>query len=174
MGEAAKITITNWYPYLLPLLPLVPRSLIVLRFRNFMSEQLSTAERAASEHRTVILALAGFSFSAGLALPAYGATTHADVLLPTFYVVVSFLCYLAALQVQSHKVVRWLDQVGSVLVDVATLCLILAVLCMVALIEPPPRYFLVIGTLAIAAWLADTILRFSSWWSFFGAKEGTK
>ena len=97
-----NITLCSTWPYALPLLPLLPRCWIMLRFRKFMSEELSVGERAATEHRTVILALAGLSFSAALALAAYGASTQADVLVPTFYVVVSFLCYMGALNSQAH------------------------------------------------------------------------
>jgi hypothetical protein len=166
-----KSTVSSVWLYVLPLLPLLPRCWIAWRFRAFMSEELSVNERAATEHRTVILALAGFSFSAALALPAYGASTQADVLLPTFYVVVSFLCYMGALNSQTHKFSRWHDQFGSALADIATLSLILAVLGMVAALQPPWEYFLVIVALSAFVWGGDTILRFSSWCSFFHGKE---
>jgi hypothetical protein len=166
-----KSTVSSALLYVLPLLPLLPRCWLAVRFRAFMSEDLSVNERATTEHRTVILALAGFSFSAALALPAYGASTQADVLLPTFYVVVSFLCYMGALNSQTHKFARWHDQVGSALADIATLSLILAVLGMVAALQPPCAYFLVLVALSALVWGGDTVLRFSSWWSFFHGKE---
>jgi hypothetical protein len=159
------------YLYALPLLAALPRCWVTWRYRRFMEETISDHERAANEHRTLILALAGFSFSAAVALPAYGLTAEKDVLLPTFYVVVSFLCYLGALNAQSHKLVRWHDQVGSGLADIAIFALFMAVFVMLVSLDPPIAYLVAVITLAILVWGIDLALRVSAWTSFFRAKE---
>lgn len=165
------ISATSPWLYLLPLVPVLPRSWLLWRFGQFMAEDLPDTERATAEHRTVILALAGFSFSAAIALAAYGASSSVNVLLPTYYVVVSFFCYLGALNTQAHKYLRWHDQVGSALADVATIALILAVLGMVATLNPPTAYLLILAVLALLVWSVDSYLRFSAWYSYFRGRE---
>lgn len=157
--------------YALPAVPMVLRGILIWRFRSYMKEALSDRERAAAEHRTLILALAGFSFSGALAVPAYGAAANTDVLLPTFFVVVSFLCYLGALNAQAYKHLRWHDQVTSGVADSAMLSLILAVLAMVALLQPPLLYSGLVVVLSLLVWGIDVAMRLYSWSSYFRAKE---
>jgi hypothetical protein len=157
--------------YALPAVPIMLRCILICRFRAYMKEALSDRERAATEHRSVILALAGFSFSGALALPAYGAAANRNVLLPTFFVVVSFLCYLAALNAQAYKHVRWHDQLTSGVADCALLSLVLAVLVMVALLQPPVVYSAAVIALSLLVWGVDLVIRLFCWSSYFLARE---
>jgi hypothetical protein len=157
--------------YFLPGLPIAPRLALAWRFRKFMRETLPEAERARSEHRTVILALTGFSFSGALALPAYGFAAQSNVLLPTFYVVLSFVCYLGALNVQGYKFLRWHDQTASGLADIATFSLILTVLGMILLLQASFTYVAFLAILSLLVWGVDLGIRLYSWISYFRAKE---
>ena len=134
-------------------------------------QQITEGERAPAEHRSVVLGLAPLSFSAALALPAYGVAAHADVLLPTYFVVVSFLFYFAALNAQAHKHLRWHDQLISAITDTATWCLFLAVASMVLLLRPPVAYIVLVLVLAFLAWIADLGMKLFSWSSFFRGRE---
>jgi len=156
--------------YAVPAVPFALRGILIWRFRAYMNEPLAE-ERAAREHRALILPLAGFSFSAALAIPAFGAATKQDVLLPTFFVVVSFLCFLGAVNAQSHKHVRWHDQVVSGVADSAMLSLMLGVLAMVALLQSPAVYFGLLFILSLFVWSIDVAMKLFSWFSYFRGRE---
>lgn len=157
-------------PYLAPVFPLAVRIGLMWKFKRFMHESLSVEEQQQEEHRTVILALAGFSFTAALALPAYGVSAGVDVLLPTFYVVLSFLCYLAALNAQAYKYTRWHDQIASGLADVASFCLLAATIGMASLLKPPRPYLYFLVFAACAVWGVDLVTRVRAWSSFFRSR----
>jgi len=159
--------------YLAPLLPAAARLCLVYRHRQFMQEALSAAEQQQEEHRTVILALAGFAFTGALALPAYGVSANVDVLLPTFYVVLSFLCYVGALNAQAYKYARWHDQLASGLADVASFCLLGATVGMVMLLRPSTLYLVTICSVALAVWLVDLVARMRAWRSYFDSRVAT-
>ena len=158
-------------PYAAPVLPAAVRLILAVRYRRFMAESLESNEQQQDEHRTVILALSGFSFTAALALPAYGVSATVDVLLPTFYVVLSFLCYVGALNMQAYKYARWNDQVASGLADVASFCLLAATIGMVSLLSPPPLYFLFLALVAFVVWASDVYVRMRAWSSYFNARQ---
>ena len=137
-----------------------------------MKEPISAKERATTEHRALIIGLAPLSFTAALALPVFGGASRTDVLLPTYFVIVSFLCYFAALNSQAYKHVRWHDQVISAITDTASLCLMLAVASMVVLLmRPPIAYIVVILMLVSLVWSVDLGMKLFSWTSFFRERE---
>lgn len=156
--------------YLLPFVPSVLRAALVIKYRTFMKEKLSNEEQQRSQHRSLILALAGFSFTTSLALPAYGVSAKVDVLIPTFYVVLSFLFYLAALNIQGYKFRRWHDQLASGFVDTATFCLLLTVMGMAILLPFPTPVILVLAAVATLVWSFDIVARFRIWSSYFNGR----
>ena len=117
-----------WYPLpFIPFIPFITRGILSLRFRPKMSETLAEDENDRESHRTLILALAAFSFAALLAIAVLDTTTQ-RFRLPTYYLLISFLSYYFALNLQGYKFARWHDQLGDALVEAASLSLILAVM----------------------------------------------
>lgn len=157
--------------YLLPVLPLLIRSVLVIRFWRFMTEDLLDAEREPAEHRSQILALSGFSFTASLGVPAYGAAAEVDVAAPTFFVVLSFLSYFGALNLQAYKFYRWQDQLASGLADTGAFCLLLSIIGMVLLLEPSMLYLGTISVLALVFWGSDVYARMRIWASYFRGRQ---
>ena len=108
---------TGIYSYFVPLVPLVSRALLCVKHRTQMSEILSEEENDRESHRSHILALAGFSFTGLLAIAVLDATLLQDFHYAVYYLLVSFLCYLSALNFQGYKSKRWHDQFGTALMD---------------------------------------------------------
>jgi hypothetical protein len=87
----------------------VPRSL-----------ELYSEYRAAN--RTFILTLAGFSFSALPALSIYDSRVPGSPLrLEVYYLLVSFLCYYAAMNLQKYPFGGWHQQADVALMESASL-----------------------------------------------------
>jgi hypothetical protein len=161
---------TVW-PYLLPAIPFLIRVTCAARYRSFMSEALPEEEREPGERRRQILALSGFSFTAALGLPAYGVSANVDIAVPTYYVILSFLCYLGALNIQSYKFYRWQDQLASALADTGALCLLLSIMAMVQLLAPPMAYSVFLGVIALNVWSSNLFARLCAWSSFFNGRS---
>ena len=148
-----------WYPLpFIPFIPFITRGILSLRFRPKMSETLAEDENDRENHRTLIMALAGFSFAALLAIAVLDTTTQ-RFRLPTYYLLISFLSYYFALNLQGYKFARWHDQLGDALVEAASLSLILAVITVVwaTYANEPFAWFVII--LALAVWLVDHVIR---------------
>lgn len=156
---------------LLPLLPVAIRGLLVIRFWRLMEGEVPEEEQDAAEHRVVILALGGSSFTASLAIPAYGISAGADVHLTIYFVVLSFFSYLASLNLQGHKYTRLREHIASGLFDVGTWCLILAVLDMVWLASGPTVVYLTLLAVGFAVWGSDVLRRFRAQNSFLSRSE---
>ncbi|MBW2620863.1 MAG: hypothetical protein JRC56_05985 [Deltaproteobacteria bacterium] len=90
-----------------------------------MSEIPSEEEQDRESHRSHILTLAGFSFTGLLAIAVLDATLVQDFRFAVYYLLVSFLCYLSALNFQGYKSKRWHDQLATALMDVASLSLMI-------------------------------------------------
>ena len=144
---------------LLLLMPLVTFGFICLRFRSVMSELLLPAERDSETYRTIILALAGFSFTALLALTVVNATVSTQLQLPAYYLLFSFLCYFFTLNLQSYKFRRWHDQLSDALMGVASLALLLSVASVIATARPDSLDAWLTTTLVIGVWLIDHTIR---------------
>ena len=150
-----------WYPLpFIPFIPFITRGILSLRFRPKMSETLAEDENDRESHRTLILALAGFSFAALLAIAVLDTTTQ-RFRLPTYYLLISFLSYYFALNLQGYKFSRWHDQLGDALVEAASLSLILAVMAIVWVSYPNELFTWAVSVLALGVWLADHIIRLS-------------
>lgn len=105
--------------YVLPWIPFLTRGILCLVFWRQMGDELPEAALDREEHRSVILALAGFSFTGFAAVCVVDATTHLNLYFSTYYLLVSFLAYFSALDFQGWKHLRWHDQFATALVESA-------------------------------------------------------
>jgi len=157
--------------YAAPALPLGTRALMGVVHRAHMLEILSEDEQDRSSHRAYILSLAGFSFSALLALGLVEATLQAELQLSLYYLVISLVSFLAALNLQSYKGARWQDQVATALMEAATLSLLLAAVS-VLFLQDGNRAIAVFAAAAIAlVWGGDHLLRVFYQWSHLKGNE---
>lgn len=156
--------------YALPSLPLLSRVIVIIRFKAFMRDALSEEANDRSNHRTLIVALAGFSFTGLLGLVALpGALSERA--LPIWYILVSFLSYFSALNLQGYKAYRWHDQIGDALYDMASLCLIASVITYILKSELPLAFRIIATALAVIVWVIDFSIRIRSNVSYLFAKE---
>lgn len=139
-----------------------------------MSAPLDTGEQDSDAHRTVILALAGFSFLGVVSLAAIDASLHKTLQVAVYYVLVSFLAYMAALNIQGYKHFRWQDQLGDALMESASLCLILSAVVVIRDTYDDPFYAGWITFLAIMVWGVDFVvrLRMSTVYLYYVNKKG--
>src|SRR4051812_24944891 len=103
----------DWYWYLLPMVPLLSRLVICLKFRHQMLVPLTAAEKDRETNRTNILALSGFSFTALLGVTIAGTTLHQNLDITVYFLLVSFICFFSTLNVQSYKHFKWIDQLSD-------------------------------------------------------------
>jgi hypothetical protein len=147
------------YWYCAPLIPIVIRLLLVARYRSLLKMPLSGAEADTESHRTVVVALAGFSFTGLIGLIVANAATRTSYKLAIYFLLTSFLCYLFALNLQGYKLWRWIDILSDTAWETASLSLILAIIqtMRAALLG---SYFVAGATIMAALiWGADFIAR---------------
>ena len=159
--------------YLAPVVPLLTRTILCLRFYPLMADVLCEQEQKREAHRSHILALAGFSFTGLLALVVLDSALSRDFHVAIFCLLVSFLFFLFALSLQGYKSKRWQDQLGSALMDAATFCLVLSVISILISSKTPGSGFLRVLSLAtVGLWLLDHLLRVGFQWKYLKVKEG--
>lgn len=114
--------------YIFPFIPIIIRIVLGIRFRKSMQDKLLEAECDREGHRAIILPLSGFSFTGVLALIVLQKTNNLDLHLQIYYLFLSFISYLCALNIQKYKSRRWHDQIGTALYELASLSLILSII----------------------------------------------
>jgi len=146
--------------WLLPLLPVLTRSILMFRHRRLVSERLCEDELDRQAHRGVILSLSGFSFTAVIALVLLNSTTQLSLELPIYYVLWSFAASLAALNTQSYKSTMWQDQMSTALYEITTLSLVLT---LASLIVSRGSFTTclksILVTIVLLPWLFDHAIR---------------
>lgn len=145
--------------YIIPFFPFVTRSIVIFIFRRQMRNKLSEAESDRESHRSVILALAGFSFTGVLGLAVVNATLKHDLRLSIYYLLVSFLSYLFVLNLQGYKYNRWHDQVGNAVMESASLALLLSIVAIVFSLSTSIIYQVGLTIMTVAVWLVDHSIR---------------
>jgi hypothetical protein len=161
----------NFFYYCAPLAPLFSRGLLCVRFLRQMNDLQTDAEQAREAHRAYIFPLAGFSFSALLALVVLDATLNIGLDLPIYYLLISFLCYLIAINLQAYKIARWIDQVATTAMDIGTLSLLFSLVSLI-FIKAFGYYLLpTLSILAITAWVIDHTIRLHFIWLYLREKE---
>ena len=179
-GLVTTILRRDSLPYTAPLIPLLVRVVLIGRYRTQLRVPMEEEEKSRSENRTLILALAGFSFTGALGLLAYGtAPNTSDIRIPSFYVFISFICYLFSLNVQSYKALRWHDHIGAGMLDMGTFCLILSVVSMFLLIKFDLPYKISILAFSSTVWLQDLVVRINIWvlnleWRSHNERHGSR
>lgn len=158
--------------YFLPAIPFFTRSVLFFRYKPLMLIKLDTTEQDRTAHRSHIQFLAGFSFSALIAIVILDTTLDNNFQLSIYYLFISFLGYMAALNIQGYKIFRWQDHLVTALVDSASLCLILSVVT-ILITENFNRtlaYFLTF--IAMVIWIGDHYLRICFQSEFLKSKQG--
>ena len=145
----------------------------MLRFQERAKEVLPIEERDRETHRTYIMGLAGFSFTGLLGLVLVDATLRKGLRLSIYYLLLSFLGYLFALNMQSYKVKRWQDQLATASTDLASLCLVLSIVGILTTQDFGSSFALSLSILAVFVWVGDHVIRIRIVWKFFREKEKT-
>jgi hypothetical protein len=151
----------NWKDlfYIVPAFPIFTRLILFLQFVKEMGEYLPEGELDRAGHRTHILALAGFSFTGFIALTVIEGTLLKGFSFPIYYLLVSFLGYLFSLNLQGYKSKRWQDQLGTALMEVASLSLILTIASVLFVVEFGSHFAPRLAILALTVWLIDHACR---------------
>lgn len=160
--------------YSIAFFPIMTRGILCLNFLKEMKDTLSEKELDKESHRTHILTLAGFSFSGLLAIVVLDVALRQDFHFAIYYLLISFLGYLVALNLQSYKAKRWEDQLATAFMDTASLCLILSVLSILNSQKFSPNFAYALSILAISIWLIDHWLRLRFQWKFLKEKKEKK
>ena len=158
--------------YALPALPVAGRLLVALRFRRYMREELREEALDRTDHRTIVVALAGFSFAGLLGLVAIPGELE-ERKFAIWYVFVSFLCLLVVLNLQSYKARRWHDILGDALLEAASLALIASVTVFIAQSKLPCPLRIACIILATVVWACDFLIRVRLTMSFLQDKESS-
>lgn len=145
--------------YTLPFIPIVTRLLVCVIWLPKMSEELPEAAQERDVVRAFILSLAGFSFTAVAGFAVLDATVRIKLQLPTWYVLVSFVFYISALNLHSYKFRRWHSQFATAFVEVGTFSLTLALVA-VLFTAAFDCWFQILATcIMLGAWALDHIYR---------------
>src|SRR5712692_1945735 len=141
----------------------------MIRFRRQMGEILPEEEQDREGNRALILAFAGFSFTGVTALivlePALKQTVRGAV----FFLLVSFLAYLWALNLQGYKAFRWHGEAAAALADTGSMCLVLALVSLLISSAFPGAFIVLTSLLALAVWLVDHVTRLRIDYQYFDA-----
>ena len=119
--------------YFVPFLPVAVYLVILISFSDILDGVLKAGERDTDRHRSVLGILAGFAFT-GIAAIAVLKTVDQKELgleISLYYLIVSFLCYLMALNLESYKIFVYHYLLGNLLTDMADLAFLCCVLSFV-------------------------------------------
>jgi|GEM_PF-2604953 len=141
------------YWHLLPMLPVITRGAIGLKFHRHMKDVLLEKELDREAHRTRIMGLAGFSFTGLMALIILEASVRTGLLPAIYFLAISFLAQLSALDLQGFKSARWEDLVGDAVMDIATFTLILAIVALLLSQLQNRGLAISLAVLGIGQWL---------------------
>lgn len=160
----------NWLFYA-PLVPLATHGIVVARFHRQMSEVLSEDEQDREAHRALILAFAGFSFTGVTALIVLEPTVQQNLRDAVFFLLVSFLTYLWALNIQGYKAARWHGEAAAALAETGSLSLVLALISLLITSEFESAFVSLTGFLALGVWTIDHVTRLRIDWCYLLARE---
>ena len=158
--------------YLLPLFPIVTRGILYLKFQKKMNENMNKEGKDKESHRAYILTLAGFAFSGLLAMAVLDTALRQDYRLSIYYLFMSFLGYLFALNLQSYKEKWWQDQLATASTDMASLCLVLSILSILMTQNFSRSFAYFLSIVAILIWLVDHSLHLVFMWRYFQRRKG--
>ena len=171
LGDARIRLVVNTLVYVAPVLPLVTRAVLIIRFWGQMRDILPEAEQDREGNRALILAFAGFSFTGVTALIVLEPTIKQTVSGAVFFLLVSFLAYMWALNLQGYKAYRWQGEAAAALVDTGAMCLVLALISLLVFSSFTFPFILATSSLASGVWLVDHYTRLRIDYVYLGARE---
>jgi hypothetical protein len=142
----------------------------MLRFSALMTRDLAQEQADADTHRDFFATMAGFSFTGVLALVALPGDLN-ERALPIWYLLLSFLAYLGALNLQGYKHYLWQDLAGDALRDLASGTLVGAVVAFVVVSALPVSLRVAVTALAVLGWSLDVCMRVRSKRSYLQSLE---
>lgn len=136
-----------------------------------MGEIPEEPEQDREGNRALILAFAGFSFTGVTALIVLEPSIKQTVKWAVYFLLVSFLSYLWALNLQGYKASRWQGEVAAALADAGSLCLILALVSLLAHSAFPSVFVYSTSVLALTVWVVDHLIRLRIDSRYYRARE---
>jgi len=94
-------------------------------------------------------------YSSRSAIVVLDVALRQDFHFAIYYLLMSFLGYLVALNLQSYKAKQWENQLATAFVDTASLCFILSVLSILNSQKFSPNFTYALSILAISIWLIN-------------------
>lgn len=157
--------------YLLPLAPVVSRFSIGLYWHWLMPVALPEEAQERDTQRSVILALAGFSFTGVAALAVLDSGSRPSLQLSIWYVLASFVSYLSALNLQAYKYRLWQDELATALIEVGSLSLVLTLATLLVSAKLEDWFLCTAIVVALGAWLVDHGVKLRLFWRYLEALD---
>jgi hypothetical protein len=130
---------------------------MLARFKGEARRVLTPEELARDTARGIIVALAGFNFTALMALAVIDAAKYGIAI---YYLLASFVAFYISLNAQSYKNRRWEDQLSAGLKDAASGWLLFSVVAIMNVTSPNSHgaRYIVAASMAFA-WGLDVWIR---------------
>ena len=87
------------------------------------------------------------------------AATRTALQLPTWYVLLSFVTFVGALNLQSYKAKRWHNQLATALLEAGTFSLMLALVALVFTASFSSAFQYTATVVTVGPWLVDHVIR---------------
>ncbi|MHA1874877.1 MAG: hypothetical protein ACTSUC_00355, partial [Promethearchaeota archaeon] len=140
-------------------LPIMVRIIFAIIIRKNLNDFLPEKENDRTDIRSYTLSLAGFTFAALIALVFIETKNQRDCQVPIYFVFISFIFYLFALNIQGYKSRRWHDLLSDTLLETASLCLIVTVISLLFITSLDRIFIYLISSFSILVWLTDFVIR---------------
>lgn len=160
MDELSQGQSIFWY--VAPWLPFVPVAVIMFAWSEKLRWKLAEEGRAIESTRGYALGMAGFSFGVLTILIFVDFATKAELGISVYSLLVSFLLFYLASQMQSYKRKVWQDSFSDGALMTANFALMLALAAIVYSTSTQSRWALV-GLIA-AVWGIDYVARLREGW----------
>ena len=145
--------------YFIPFTPLLTRGTLFFLFWDVRKYLLRPDQIARESTKSFVLALDGLSFTGVIAIAVVDSVNQVNFRIPVFYLLISFLCYLIAFNIQDYKFSVARDVWSNILIDIATLSLVCTAVTVVFLAGYGVVFQSVVLIVALTGWLADHIVR---------------
>ena len=122
--------------------------------------------------RSVILALAGFAFTAAAALSVLDTGARPSLQLSIWYALASFLSYMSALSLQSYKYRIWQDQLATALIEVGSFSLMLTLITLLIAAKLEPWFLWMAACVTLVVWTVDHGIKLRLFWRYMRALDG--
>jgi cytochrome oxidase assembly protein ShyY1 len=161
---------TTVFLVMLPVFPFLVRWVIIRHFKNEMVVAQTEEQNERDTHRNLTIALAGFSFQGVIALAIVNNWAGQDLNYAVYYLLISFLCYFSALNLQGYKFLAWHDQIGDAFLESGSLSLMLSI-AGVVLSKGVTWFGLAISAIALMVWGADFAIRVNLNWKYLSRRS---